>query len=470
MLFFAEMWERFCFYGMRALLVFYMVDEFAYRKDDASLAYGAYCSLVYATGVLGGRIADQVLGFRRAIIVGGIGMAIGEFLLLIPTQTGFFAGLAVIIVSNGLFKPNISTLVGKLYAPGDPRRDRGFTIFYMGINLGALLAPLVCGTLGSHYGWRWGFFAAGVGMLLGIGTFALGLHRLGEHGKAPSLPVSGLATLCGVVVGMAALARLMFWFLSNPGYVEALLYGFAAVGTGYLLWVASQCEREQRDRLIGLILLLVANCLFWAFFEQAGSSFNFFAENYVNLDLGFLEVDKTWFQSANPFFIVVLSLPFVMLWAVLERRRRNPSIPAKFALALVQAGLGFGVLALAIAWIPASGKTPFAYLTLTYFLHTTGELCISPIGLSTMTKLAPARIGGLVMGMWFLSTAIGNYLAGVIASWTGQVEEGRRAATIAEELAPYATVYEQGMWFMVGIGILMLLLSRQINRLLHGVR
>ncbi len=481
LLFFAEMWERFCFYGMRALLALYVVQQFQKPQEQASLAYGAFTALVYATGILGGFVADRVLGFRRAILLGGVIMAAGEFTLLVPSEPAFQLGLSLIVVGNGLFKPNISSLVGKLYAAGDPRRDSGFTIFYMGINVGAFLAPLLCAWVSNQMGteaadgavvpdYRWGFGMAGAGMLLGIVTFFLGGSRLGGHG-APPPNRNGAFGLLVTLVGAAAAAPLVYSLLANEKVVGYLLLALTVGIMGYLIFTGIRLGKVVLHRILALFILLVANTIFWAAFEQAGNSLNFFAQGHVgNHQLSFGIASFTflfeWFQSVNSVFIILLGPVFAWLWVRLERAKANPSIPAKFGLGIVQVGLGFGVILLAIASFESNSSGMWGMLVLLYFLHTTGELCVSPVGLSMVTKLAPSHMTGLVMGAWFLSISMGNHVAGLFSALAGATAAPGEGAP----LSGYQAAYEPIIYLTLGAGALLLVLARPINKLMHGIR
>ncbi|MEM7204947.1 MAG: peptide MFS transporter [Planctomycetota bacterium] len=468
MLFFAELWERFCYYGMRALLAFYVADQFLLGEDEASVTYGAYTSLVYATAILGGWVADKILGFRRSIIVGGLLMAVGEFVLMIPEQFYLMLGLALMVVGNGLFKPNISTVVGKLYAPGDPRRDQGFTIFYMGINVGAFLAGIVCGGIGETYGWHWGFMTAGAGMLLGIVTFVLGQGRLGEHGKSPP-GQEGMVPVVQVLVGCAVLTAAVYFLLGKQEWMLVFLSSLMGAVILLLLGIGFRQDNVGRDRMIGLIILLFANMFFWALFEQAGSSLNFLARNYTDRHVvggDSWEFPATWFQSVNAVCIVAFAPLFVIMWRWLDAVRKNPSIPVKFGLGIIPLGLGFGVLLLGIQLTGTGNNAFWIWLFLLYVLHTAGELCLSPVGLSAMTKLAPPSVGGMVMGAWFLSVAVGNYAAGQVAALVGS---GAKEGEIAS-LSSYTDVFSSAMWASFIVGGFFVLIGPFVNKLLHGVR
>lgn len=485
MMFFAEMWERFCYYGMRALLVFYVAQQFGKTQESASLAFGAFTALVYAVGIFGGFVADKVLGFRRAILLGGALMAAGEFTLLVPNENAFLWGLSLLIVGNGLFKPNISSLVGKLYGEGDPRRDSGFTIFYMGINIGAFLAPLICVGVSNWMGtvvdgvvvpeYRWGFGIAGAGMLLGVVTFLFGGGLLRGAGGPPE-GRSGPMPLLVTLIGCAVVAPLVYSLLANKDFVGYILMSLAGLIVGYLLFTGFSLGTVVRDRIFALIILLVANAFFWACFEQAGNSLNFFAEAHVGNKVLIGDVANEaqaglvfyfgWFQSVNSVFIILLAPVFAWLWVWLARRNANPSIPAKFGLGLLQVGIGFAVIVYAAQHFESRSWSMFAFLVLLYLIHTMGELCLSPVGLSMVTKLAPAHMTGVVMGAWFLSISMGNYMAGLLSALAGsQAEEG-----LGVPLAGYASVYQPIFYAAAAGGVLLLILSRPINRLMHGIK
>ena len=519
MLFFAEMWERFCFYGMRALLVLYLTKGFLGMTDeDGGNVYANYNSLVYLTPIIGGIIADKVLGYRWAIILGGIVMAIGEFTLLVEQEFAVYAGMALIICGNGLFKPNISSMVGKLYAEGDPRRDAGFTIFYMGINIGALTSTLLCGWIGEEFGYTYGFGVAGVGMLLGIITFGLGKARLEGHGEPPA-PAEQSKRMLQVIGGIAVLAPVVWWLLQNSDVVYYLLLGGIALTIGSILAVALSSGKVERERLFLLVILWCFHALFWAFFEQAGTSLTLFTDRNVDRDIFGWEMPTSWGQFFNPAFIVIFGSVFSLLWVKLGARGRDPSIPGKFGLALVQLGAGYGVLVLGAA-AGVDGIVPLVFLVLCYLLHTTGELCLSPVGLSAVTKLAPPKIVGMVMGAWFLSISAGHKIAGEINKLAGAkpefaaalkifeavkdeevtVESTEGAQIVADAIAKeagdnaeyaatlqgllaspeadvtkqtletYLGVYNSMCWIAVGAGVLLMIASPILKKWQHGVK
>lgn len=461
-LFGAEFWERFSYYGMRALLGPYVaVAFFSHRgggaEAEASLTYGGYTAMVYMTGVLGGFSADRWLGYRRAVVVGGILMAAGILLLLIPSFPVFLAGLSVIVLGNGLFKPNVSTMVGELYSREDPRRDSGFTIFYMGINAGSSLAPIICAAwIGATYGLKWGFAAAALGMLAGLALFHARRNWLDGAGSPPSMSLAaGLGRTALVLLVLAA----PVYFLLQQSDVLGVVLAISMLGLAILLIAYGRKSGSpvQLDRYKAMLAMFACNIVFWALFEQAGSSLNFFARDYVDVPFNF-----TVFQAANPVFILILGPAFAMLWPWLSRRNLNPSIPKKFALGLIGLAAGYGALAAVIALVPATANSvPWWSLVALYALHTMGELCLSPIGLSMVTKLSRPTDVGVAMGGWFLSIATGNFLAGRIAALTLEEAGGR--------LESYAQAY--GNLALVGViaAVVFFIIARPINRLMHGV-
>jgi POT family proton-dependent oligopeptide transporter len=468
-LFFAEMWERFCFYGMRALLVLYMTKGFlGYGDDKAYEVYGSYNSFVYLTPILGGLLADRLLGYRRSIFLGGILMAVGEFMLLIQNILFFYGGLAFIIVGNGYFKPNISTLLGKLYKEGDPKRDAGFGIFYMGINIGALSSTLICGWIGENIGWPYGFAVAGLGMLAGLVVFGMGKQKLHGHGEIPDQGQYKRWAF-PVLIGSIAVVPVIAFMLQTEGLVFQLLVVSAVGVLGYLFWTSLKEDKIQRHRMWVILVLVFFHTVFWAFFEQAGSSLTLFTDRNVDRDLFGWEFPTTWGQFFNPFFIVVLTPVFAWLWPFLSRIGKNPSIPNKFTLGIFQVGLGFGALVLA-AQFAVDGKTSLAFLVLCYLLHTTGELCLSPVGLSMVTKLSPARMTGLVMGAWFLSIAFAHSIAAWIAGLTGGAGEAiGQELDALKTLGVYTDVFAKIGLTAVGVALLLLVISPILKRWLHGV-
>ena len=432
-LFFTEMWERFSYYGIRPLLVLFMTAAlasggFGFDRPTASSIVGIYAASVYLASLPGGWVADRILGLRRSIWYGAILIALGHLaigLSAVFAKPVFFLGLILIVLGTGLLKPNISAIVGDLYPEGGARRDAGFSIFYMGINVGALVAPLVTGYLGEQVGWHWGFGAAGVGMLIGVITFKLREGTLGRIGEAPSGDAAERASgIRWLTIGMAILVTIValvatgivpfnaVWVASRTSYVMlalALLY-FA-----YLFFLGG-LTGDEKKRVVVIIVLFFFSIVFWAAFEQAPTSLNLFAADYTDRRIGGWEMPILWLQAANSFFVIALAPVFAAIWMALGRRGRDPSHPAKFSFALAAAGLGFLVMVFAAQRVLATGGgrvSPW-WLVVSYLFQTIGELSLSPVGLSAMTQLAPRKFGGQMMGVWFMSIAMGNLIAGII--------------------------------------------------------
>ena len=423
-LFFSEMWERFCYYGMRTLLTLYLVKSLMKGDAEASLIYGAYTGLVYAAPVLGGKMADRFLGYRYAIMLGAILMAIGEFLILGGTEEFLLLGMGAIIIGNGYFKANISTIVGKLYKDGDEKRDSGFTIFYIGINLGALGATTIVAYIGEVYGFQYGFALAGLGMLLGLFIFQFGKNNYAasdglEVTEAGKKKVLGPLNMVQVItVASLLLIPVCYLLIANN---EVLNYLFLAlfIYVAYSLISAGFKEGKQwGDRMIALVIFILINVVFWACFEQAGTSLTLFADRNVNREIFGWVMPASMTQFFNPFFIIVFGSIFSWMWIKLTNIGKNPSIPMKFALGILQLGIGF-LLTLVGLSMQSDFQVPLLVLVFLYMFHTTGELFLSPIGLSMVTKLSPKHMAGTAMGGWFLSFAIANLLGGQIATLTG---------------------------------------------------
>jgi POT family proton-dependent oligopeptide transporter len=589
-LFFAEMWERFSYYGMRALLVLYMIKGFLrYTDSEAYAVYGAYTALVYASPFLGGMIADRLLGARRAVIVGGLLMAAGHLFMTVENTFAFFGALSLLICGNGFFKPNISTIVGSLYPQGSPRKDSGFTIFYMGINLGAAMSPIICGYVGETYGWHYGFGLATAGMLVGVAIFAAptrltqAVILIGALGGAVAMPylqnsllqlgiriflalalaIAGLIAVTAlqrggvpheagrprdikrlakklggllrydlaVYVGIAVAVPLAAWLVSHNRIAGAALFVTGGCALGYVLYDAFvRCGRVERERVFVILVLMLFSLMFWAFFEQAGSSLNNFTdrnvdrvfggrritaadvgstvefrvlpvprdpqladlppltqeqlgyklnarvftmteltrlrdeaapeeappekqvlrwpitEDDIGMGIGGGEIPASEFQAVNPVFILLFGLVFSALWAALGKRGREPRTPVKFSLGLLQLGLGFAVLWYGTRLCDARGMVGMYWLVFAYLLQTTGELCLSPVGLSMVTELSPTRIVSTMMGAWFMATAFSQYLAGKIADLTSVSQEGAASQVIpppTETVHLYGSVFGQ---------------------------
>jgi POT family proton-dependent oligopeptide transporter len=448
LLFFTEMWERFSYYGMRSLLVLYMVDNLFVRPDVgqkvlgfsviksgleslfgplaiqplSSQIYGLYTAFVYLTPFFGGLLADKILGQRRSVILGAVLMALGEFLLM--SENAFFLALMLLIMGNGAFKPNISTQVGGLYPPGDPRRDRAFTIFYMGINLGAFFSPLVCGTLGQRVGWRYGFGAAGVGMVCGLILYLVGRRYLGpEPSKANASPVAvtrSIAIYIGAVaVGLVVLIIGLPALLGLLASSLRILLGIAVVlvlGFFFTRWMRS-LPRDDRMSIGALITLCALNIVFWGVYEQQGNTMQLWADRNTNWHLLGFDIPSTWYQSINPIMIFLMAPLLNIFWGWQQRRRQEPSSVIKMAIGCVLLGLSYIIMMVVASSTGADDQRSVMWLVSTTLVLTVGELYLSPIGLSLVTKVAPARMVSMMMGVWFLSSFFGNYLCGFLGTF-----------------------------------------------------
>ena len=459
-LFMTEMWERFSYYGIRALLILFMTASVAagglgFDVAHASAVYGLFTAMVWMLSLPGGWVADRILGLRRAVLYGGLLIAAGNLALIVPQLAFFYLGLALIALGTGLLKPNVSAIVGQLYSQGDARRDAGFSIFYMGINLGAFLSPLACGYLGQRVNWRLGFLPAAVGMLLGLIQYVAGWKYLGTAGVAPAAndPKARSHLAIGLAVAAGTLAAAWAAGLTVRALSDAMgvILVLTAVGFFFWLFFLGQWTPQERRRLFVVGVLFLASSLFWSLYEQAGSTLNLFAERNTRKSILGMEFPASWLQSVPALFVITLAPVFAWIW--LKLGRREPSSPAKFVFGLAGAGAGFALLAL-----PAGGGgqvTPL-WLVGVYFLHTVGELCLSPVGLSAMTKLAPPRIGGLLMGVFFLSISNGNYL-------------GARLAGLYETL-PLDTLFSAVGALGVAAGLVLTLFVKPIRRLMGDVK
>ena len=467
-LFFTEMWERFSYYGMRALLVLFMVTPVAqgglgFRDEVATAIYGLYTAGVYLAALPGGWLGDRVLGGPGAVWVGGWIIAGGHFCLAVPGVASFFAGLILVVLGTGLLKPNISALVGTLYPEGGARRDAGFTLFYMGINLGAALGPLVCSFLGERVGWHYGFGAAGVGMVLGLVQFALTRRHLVVQREGPepveAAPLSRtalvIAGLLAAALGAVAVAGWTGMRVDPVGLARKAAGVIAGLAVAYFVWALTlaRISREERRRVAVILILFAAAALFWSGYEQAGSSLNLFAERYTDRQVGSFEIPAGWFQAVPAVFVIVFAPGFAWLWVRLARRGRDPSPLTKLGGGLLLLAVGFGVLVPGSRRALEQGSVWPTWLLATFLFQVFGELMLSPVGLSAVTKLAPARLVGQMMGVWFLAASLGNLLAGLLA---GNVT-GERASAMPGQFGSVA--------LGAGVaGLVLLMVSRPVQR------
>ena len=488
-LFFTEMWERFSFYGMKALLIFYLTKYHLFSDDSGNLLIGSYAALVYAVPVIGGFIADKYLGFRKAIVFGGIMLVLGHLGMAYEgnaaTQsiTGeitrdnlalqiFYFSLALIILGVGFLKANISSLVGELYDAGDKRRDSGFTLFYMGINLGSFLATILCVWLGEDYGWSYGFGAAGIGMFLGLVTFISGKNLLMGKGESNNFAflekkALGLKNEWLIYI-LSILSTVLFWqMVQNHDAVSMALQVAGAISFVYIVYYAiTQLDGKAREQLIALTILIVFTIVFWALFEQAYTSMNLFADRILDKHIFGFELSAGQFLSFNALFIILLAPVFAWLWVKLGKY--NPNTAVKFSLALALVGLGFGALVMGIN-VSGAGKVAAVWLILAYFLHTCGELSLSPVGLSAVTKLSPAKIVGFMMGVWFLATASSEFIASVLANIASVDTSNGLAPDLNIAKQSYLKLFEYLFYTGLGFGALLLIISPLIKKLMHGV-
>jgi len=489
-LFFAEMWERFSYYGMRALLIFYLTKHFLFTDTQAYGIYGAYTTLVYITPVIGGMIADRFLGQRKAILVGAIllvlghaGMAIEGAPVTDPAFRDatvlniFYLSLALIIAGTGFLKANISAIVGELYEKTDIRRDSAFTLFYVGINLGAAGGSLIAGYVGETYGWSYGFGLAGIGMLIGLLVFIWGKPLLNGAGEPPNPAylkekVGGFLSRewCVYLLSFAGIG--VIWYLIRDETTVGITLGIAMISVyGYILFRSiRQLEKHARNRIFAALFLITIQVLFWALFEQAGSSLNLFTDRAVDLNILGQEQKASIFQSLNAIYIVFLGPIFALGWAWLAKRNLDPSTGAKFGLGVIQLGLGFLVLVWGAQSAGLGNMTPVIFIFLIYLLHTTGELCLSPVGLSAMTRLSTPNMVGLIMGAWFLASGAGNFVAAQIAKLTSSEERLAgldEAGALAETQRVVLDVYSTIGWIAVAVGVALILISPLIKRMMH---
>lgn len=494
-LFATEFWERFSYYGMRAIFVLFMTKVLLLDKSLASNIYGSYTGLVYLTPLIGGYVADRYWGNRKSIFVGGILMAIGQFFMFFSAtlaggpDKGFaltlmWSGLAFLIFGNGFFKPNISTMVGQLYEENDSRKDAAYTIFYMGINAGAFIAPLICGYLGENVDFKWGFLAAGLGMIVSLITFYIlkNKHIVSPDGKQlgvkPNKSIDkevidskggGFSMLqLGILFGGIAAMFSVLYFVFKVDVWGSLIYGMTVVGPLVIITDKS-LSKVEKDRLWVIILIMIFVIFFWMCFEQAGASLTFFAEEQTNRTIFGWTMPASYFQSFNAGFIIILAPIISAMWLRFSKKGINPAAPYKQSLGLAFLALGFLVIAFGSKVIPVSGASIF-FLTGLYFLHTIGELFLSPIGLSMVNKLTPARFTSLMMGIWFLAIATGNKLAGTMSSLYPDAKAKTHPSVLGFEINDLFSYFILFVVFSGVAAILLLILCKKLEKMMHGVK
>ena len=490
-LFGTEMWERFSFYGMKALLIFYLVKYHLFNDEEGNFIVGSYAAMVYATPVIGGYLADKYLGFKKAVIWGGILLVLGHLGMAFEgnaateSVTGvierdetalgvFFFSLSLIVLGVGFLKANISSIVGTLYSKDDPRRDGGFTIFYMGINLGSFFATIICAWLGETYGWSYGFGAAGIGMALGLIIFLSGRKYFPASAGPKDMAelkhkVAGLSREYWIYI-LSLVALIPIWFvIQHHEIVQGLLIGAGAISLAFIGYQLTKLDPVNRDRLIALTILIIFSVVFWALFEQAYTSLNLFAERSLEREFLGITIPAGAFLSFNALFIVLFAPVFAWLWVYLDKRGLQPNTAVKFGIAILLVGLGFGALSFGGS-LAAGAKVGAGWLILTYLLHTWGELCLSPVGLSSVTKLSPGRIVGFMMGVWFLATAGAEFVSVILANLASIDTVGGEVTDVAAATANYLDLFHK--LFLTGsiIGGVLLVVSPFIKKLMHGVK
>ncbi len=487
-----ELWERFSFYGMKYLLLLYLTKYHLFTDSAGLEVLGSYAALVYAMPVIGGLLADRYLGMRKAVVFGGILLTLGHIGMAVEGEQArrvgedivrddnalqvFYLSLALIVMGVGFLKPNISTIVGRLYSEDDPRRDPGFTIFYMGINIGAFTATLLCGYLGETFGWRYGFGAAGIGMVIGLITFIWGqkhLHGLAEPADPSLLSEPGAIGLnreWTIYLGALAGVLVVWQMLQFHGAVGFTLNALAVVTLVGLAWfLLTQCNPVERSRMFVLIVLTLSSVVFWALFEQASASMTLYADRVMDRNILGVELTASQFGSLNAFFIFLFAPLFAWLWMQLSRRNLEPSTPVKFALGIAQAGLGFGALVWGATHPDEAGLVAGYWMVLAYLLHTTGELCLSPVGLSAVTKLAVPRVVGVMMGAWFLATAYSEFMAAQLAKLAAIETVDGAVTDVGAALASYTELFNGLLYIGLGAAAILLLLSPVLKKMMHGI-
>jgi POT family proton-dependent oligopeptide transporter len=488
-----ELWERFSFYGMKFLLLLYLTKYHLFSDANGLEILGSYAALVYAMPVIGGLLADRYLGMRKAVVFGALLLVLGHLGMAFEGEQArslngevvqdegalqvFYFSLALIVIGVGFLKPNISTIVGRLYAENDPRRDAGFTIFYMGINLGAFFAAILCGYLGETYGWAYGFGAAGIGMLVGLVTFLMGQKHLHGHAEPKNPALLKERSPLGLnkeyaIYASALLAVVVAWqMLQFQGAVGFLLNSMSVVvllGLGWFITV--KCNAVERSRMLVLIILTMSTVMFWALFAQSAASMTLYADRVMDRNLFGMEFRATQLGALNSFFIFLFAPIFAWLWTFLGSRGLEPSTPVKFAFGIAQAGLGFGALVVGASMPDQAGLVSGYWMVLAYLLHTTGELCLSPVGLSAVTKLAVPSVVGVMMGAWFLASAYSEFVAAQLSKMAAVATVDGTVADVSVALASYTELFTSLLWMGLGFAAALLIISPVLKRMMHGVK
>lgn len=473
-LFLSEMWERFCFYGMRGVLTVFMIEQLAMPEKEANLKYGAIQAFVYTMTFVGGFFADKILGFRKSIFWGGLLMIIGSFTIAFAPGSLFYIGTSISIVGTGFFKPNISGVVGLLYNDGDKRRDAGFSLFYSGINIGALLGGYLCFNLGDTYGWEWAFISAGIAMLLGLVVFGFGMKSLGPLGFSPLLnkesvkPASVNLAQIAVYIGSLVMIPFILILVQNSDYTDIFMYIVGPAALLYLIYEMTRCTKQEVFKLIAALIFITFSIFFWAFFEQSGGSLAIVARKHVTDQLAGMTIDPNEVNNAaNSLFVIALSPLFGLLWLWLSNRKAEPNTVVKFGLGFLFLAAAFYTFHSLINFATPEGITSLTVFAFAYLIITIGELCLSPIGLSAMTKLSPKRLFGIIMGLWFLASAYGQYIAGVLGAGMSEPDEN---ATSLTRLTAYTDGYFLLAEYAVICGVVLIAISPLVRRLMGEVK
>ncbi|REJ81351.1 MAG: MFS transporter [Bacteroidetes bacterium] len=471
-LFAIEMWERFCFYGMRGMLAVFMVSQLMMPDDVANLQYGATQAFVYAFTFIGGLFADKILGFRKSLVWGGLLMITGSLILAFDPKTFFFIGISFTIIGTGFFKPNISTMVGALYPAGDSRRDAGFSLFYSGINIGALLGGYICITVAKNYSWNLAFGFAAIVMTISLITFLLTKKSFGPIGQSPLLdkksPITRKWYEAAVYLGSLIVVPFIIIMVSKTEYTDYFMYTIGPATLIYLIYEMSKCGRDEVKKLMAAMVFIFFSILFWAFFEQSGGSLSLFAANNLDDKILGITFDPNGVNNAsNAFFVIVFAPLLGLLWVWLSKRKAEPNTVVKFGLGFLFLALSFYVFYFTRFFANAQGMTSLEIFTLAYLIITFGELCLSPIGLSIMTKLSPARLQGVMMGMWFLASAYGQYVAGILGAGMSSPKEN---ASLMDKLMSYTAGYQQLAIYALIAGVILIAISPWVKKLMQDVK
>lgn len=470
-LFFSEMWERFCFYGMRGMLTFFMVQQLFMKEEDANLQYGATQAFVYAFTFIGGLFADKILGYRKSLFWGGLMMIIGSAILATDPKEFFFLGISFTVIGTGFFKPNISTMVGTLYKANDSRRDAGFSLFYSGINIGALLGGYTCIWVGKNYSWNLAFGLAGIVMTISLLTFLFTQKSLATIGLSPLLNLEKtkrktyeVLTYAGTLLAIP----LIMAMVSKPEYTDYFMYTIGPLTLLYLIWEMRNFSFAENKKLIAALIFIVFSVLFWAFFEQSGGSLSLFAANNLDNKILGITFDPNGVNNAsNSLFVIIFAPILGILWIWLSNRKKEPNTVVKFGLGFLFLALAFYTFYATRYFATVEGMTSLEIFTIAYFVITIGELCLSPIGLSIMTKLSPAKLQGVMMGMWFLASAYGQYVAGILGAGMAKDNEN---ATKAEKLIAYTDGYHQLAIYALIAGIVLIAISPLVKKLMQEIK